>query len=200
MTSANGGKFGIVGVYSELVHVHASFKWLSAPKSKKSFTMLIGRKRTASAFGTDGKRLKPHTCHQNRNEARQRSGLFASGNPILVKRAPIIPGLSIPVGLTKKFKRPVMKRRAYSRNAEEALRKSSLGARKRMDGMSKLLARAGRGLTFKLPSSAETESTASDTDDGEEENDEVDERPFEPLLVWQSPHNGGELSGIEPVQ
>ena len=91
------------------------------------------------------------------------------------------------------------KRRSYDKNAELALRQSSLGQRKRMDGMNKLLARAGKGLSFKLPereSKTSEEGDDSDSGDSDGENEKEDERPFEPLIVWQSPHNGGELKGL----
>lgn len=72
-----------------------------------------------------------------------------------------------------------------------------------MDGMSKLLARAGKGLTFKLPDKGEGMDGEdcekdSDEEEGEEEEEEEEDRPFEPLMVWQSPHNGGEQKGLPP--
>lgn len=69
--------------------------------------------------------------------------------------------------------------------------------------MSKLLARAGKGLTYKLPDRGEEgRGEGDDDDDDGSENCEGDEkeedRPFEPLMVWQSPHNGGEAKGLPP--
>lgn len=94
----------------------------------------------------------------------------------------------------------MLKRRAYGKQAETALRDSSLGQKRRMDGMSKLLARAGRGLAFKLPTAASgglhDEGTGSDTDDSDDENNKPDDRPLEPLCVWKSPHNGAEPRGL----
>ena len=68
-----------------------------------------------------------------------------------------------------------------------------------MDGMAKLMARAGKGLSYKSvnvrpENEADDESGSSDS---EEENKEP-ERPFEPLLVWKSPHEGGEARGLPP--
>ena len=93
----------------------------------------------------------------------------------------------------------MLKRRAYKGGADEALKQSSLGVRPRMDGMAKLLARAGRGLHFKLPSrsSADKDDTASSS--GESSDEEEEDRPFEPLMVWKSPHQGGEARGLPPT-
>ena len=161
--------------------------------------MLVGRKRTSSSFGPDGKRLQgtavvrtasqPTSCHSS-------DKLFRPGVKLVVQRAPVISGLSIPAGLQKKFQRPMMKRRAYNRNTDEALKNSSLGQRRRMDGMSRLMARAGRGLTFKLP---QRDLSKEDSDEETEEEDEKEnELPFEPLLLWTSPHEGGEPIGLPP--
>jgi hypothetical protein len=103
-------------------------------------------------------------------------------------------------GLLPSFQRPTNKRRStQARHQEEALRQSSLGPRKRMDGMQKLLARAGKGLAFRLPA-ARVDGDTEDDDSHEDETDEepAPERPFEPLRVWQSPHEGGELKGLPP--
>jgi len=89
------------------------------------------------------------------------------------------------------------KRRAYNKNADEALKRSSLGPKRRMNGMSKLMARAGRGLTYKLPRRGETGEAGSD-EDSEDETQKENERPFEPLLLWTSPHEGGEAVGLPP--
>ena len=90
------------------------------------------------------------------------------------------------------------KRRSYDKHANVALKNSSLGQRKRMDGMSKLLARSGKGLSFKLPErgnrNGDDDEESKDSCDEEEEEEE--DKPFEPLMVWQSPHNGGEQKGL----
>lgn len=80
-------------------------------------------------------------------------------------------------------------RRAYNKSADTALQQASLGPRRRFNGMAKLLARAGRGLSYQLPqmtttTSGDTEESGSESDDDEKEPD----RPFEPLRVWKSPH------------
>ena len=69
-----------------------------------------------------------------------------------------------------------------------------------MDGMAKLMARAGKGLNYKAPQLANQDSDNSDDDDdGSDQEEKEDERPFEPLMVWKSPHNGGELKGLDPT-
>ena len=69
--------------------------------------------------------------------------------------------------------------------------------RKRHDGMSKLLARAGKGLSYQLPQSKGLDDCDDDDDDHSEDGeDKKDEKPFEPLCVWNSPHNGGERLGL----
>jgi hypothetical protein len=65
-----------------------------------------------------------------------------------------------------------------------------------MDGMSKLMARAGHGLTYKLPRRGLSEGGSDDESEGEVEKE--NERPFEPLLLWTSPHEGGEPVGLPP--
>lgn len=121
--------------------------------------------------------------------------LFQPGRKLVVARAPVMPGLS--VVQQKPFQRPMVKRRAYGKAADLELKKSSLGQKKRMNGMARLLARAGKGLHFK-PLSQQKQSASSDTEnsDSEEEEEKKPDRPFEPLLVWKSPHNGGEPKGL----
>jgi hypothetical protein len=87
----------------------------------------------------------------------------------------------------------MMQRRAY-KGADEALERSSLGQRRRMDGMAKLMARAGQGLHF-LPKRKKIDGdTASSSGESSDEGEE--DRPFEPLQVWKSPHQGGEAKGL----
>ena len=63
--------------------------------------------------------------------------------------------------------------------------------------MSKLLARAGKGLTYKLPErKVDGDGDSDEESEKEEEEEQEEERPFEPLMVWQSPHNGGEAKGL----
>ncbi len=145
--------------------------------------MLAGRKRSSGSFGADGKPLRgggpkivttkkqcsEQSCHSTNK-------LFQPGAKLIVQRAPVICGLSVPAGLQKKFQRPMTKRRAYSKNADEALKRSSLGPRRRMDGMSKLMARAGRGLKFKLPRREGDYDENSDSED--EAAKKENERPF----------------------
>lgn len=121
-----------------------------------------------------------------------------------IQRRPFLQTLSIPPALTQKFKRPMTKRRSYDKNANLALRQCSLGPKRRMDGMSKLLARAGKGLGYRLPQDINRMSGQGDDEDDDEDTDDenesdhvaVPEMQFEPLMVWQSPHNGGECVGL----
>jgi hypothetical protein len=147
---------------------------------------MIKKPQVTSSFGPDGRRLN-------------------SNRPMptmIIQRRPFVPGLTISPSLTQKFKRPMTKRRSYDKNAEMALKNASLGPRRRMDGMAKLLARAGKGLTFKLPQRKLNENgedvTDSENEYDEEEAASEEKRPFEPLILWQSPHNGGEALGLSP--
>jgi hypothetical protein len=124
--------------------------------------------------------------------------LFDLGRKLVVKRAPLMPGLS--VAIAKPFQRPmVKKRRAYGKNADLELKHSSLGQKRRMNGMERLLSRAGKGIHFK-PLGGPQRSSTSDTDhtESDDEDDKAKEpdRPIEPLMVWKSPHNGGEPKGL----
>jgi len=137
------------------------------------------------------------------------SNLFNKTKLVTV-RAPIMPGLSVGnapcssstngSSLYKPFQRPMTKRRSYDKNAELALRTATLGPKRRMDGMAKLMARAGRGLLF--PSAgggvlANAQRANDDTDEDEEDGVQTKkEHPWEPLCVWKSPHDGGPLKGI----
>ena len=104
--------------------------------------------------------------------------------------------LSVNSGVTKKFQRPMTKRRSYDKRAEEALIRSSLGQKRRFDGMAKLMARAGKGLAFK--STNIKVDRGSDESGSESEDEKEEERPFEPLLVWKSPADGGDAKGLPP--
>jgi hypothetical protein len=141
------------------------------------------------------------------------SRLFQPGVKIFVQRASIFGGIDMAgntqcrvvcdsrgIGNASKFQRPMLKRHAYGKRAEEALRVSSLGQKRRMDGMTKLMARAGRGLSFQLPNVAlgsHGDRTESETDDSDDESKDKD-RPFEPLCLWKCPSNGGEAKGLPP--
>jgi hypothetical protein len=185
--------------------------------------MLGGKKRPqSSSFGNDGRRLNsggsscvirkhisslnnPVTPSNKNNPTNENQILctsknFQSGIKCVIQRAPLLNGLSVSSGVYKKFKRPMTKRRAYTKISDEALKQSSLGVRRRMDGMSKLLARAGKGLFFKLPNHANSHGGntdgSSDGSDDERDSSQEDTKPFEPLLVWTSPHQGGEAKGL----
>jgi hypothetical protein len=109
-------------------------------------------------------------------------------------------GLNVIVGsagLLKPFQRPKLGRRAYKGKEDELLRKSSLGARRSTGGMQRLLSRAGKGLHYlgkrrKIPGNDDDNSTEESSDEDEKEED----RPFEPLMVWNSPFQGGEIKGL----
>jgi len=122
-------------------------------------------------------------------------------------RAPIMYGLTCQtIGMSAKvlqpFRRPKEERRSKQKHNDEALKHCTLGMAKRMDGMQKIFSRSGRGLHFKLHDPQQQErkvdedgNTCSESSSDEEEED----RPFEPLKVWTSPHNGGEPMGL-PTQ
>ena len=114
----------------------------------------------------------------------------------------VIPGVSNSV-LQKKFQRPMVKRRAYQKGADRALQQASLGQKKRLNGMAKIMGRAGQGLNF-MPMNRNKENVEgdSDCDSEDEENNKKKEpdRPFEPLMVWNSPHQGGPSKGLPPRQ
>lgn len=109
-------------------------------------------------------------------------------------------GLSVNNSLQRKFQRPMTKRRSYDNNAEMALKSATLGQKRRLDGMAKLMARAGKGLMYKLPQQKMRDGTGSGTSDesDSEEEEKEPERPFEPLCLWKSPHDGGEAKGLPP--
>jgi hypothetical protein len=163
--------------------------------------MLI-RRQTTSLGGSVGLgTAKCVTAYKSASSSSTRSKLFQPGSRLLVHRAPAFCGLSVQASTSSvhsKFQRPMTKRRSYDKGAELALQKSSLGPKRRMNGMAKLLARAGRGLTFQLPVAKTTDGNdTGDESDSEEENKEPD-RPFEPLCVWTSPHQGAEAKGLMP--
>lgn len=66
--------------------------------------------------------------------------------------------------------------------------------------MSKLMARAGKGLTYRLPQRNSGDCDGDDSDSDQEDDVKEDEKPFEPLCVWVSPHEGGEAKGLPPVK
>ena len=133
---------------------------------------------------------------------RSSNKLFQPNAKVIIARAPVMAGLSVggnSLGLQRKFQRPMTKRRSYDKNAELALKTSTLGQKRRFDGMAKLMARAGKPLSF-LPPKRKVDgdcSGTSDESDSEEESKEP-ERPFEPLMVWKSPAEGGEAKGLPP--
>ncbi|KAL7537050.1 hypothetical protein ACHAXR_007557 [Thalassiosira sp. AJA248-18] len=127
--------------------------------------------------------------------------LFEPGVRAIIARAPVMKGLSVSgLGMQRKFQRPMTKRRSYDKSAELALKTSTLGQKRRFDGMAKLLARAGKGLSYQLPGGRPKDGDCSGTSDesDSEEDEKEPERPFEPLMVWQSPHQGGEAKGLPP--
>jgi hypothetical protein len=154
--------------------------------------MLIRKKGAPGCGGGTGSEATKCIPFKKTNN----STLFRPGTKLLVHRAPIMAGLSTGTKAMTTFQRPMLGRRAYSKNAEVALQQSSLGMKRRMDGMSKLLARAGRGLSFKLPT-AQAKKSSSDTEE-DSDSDEAPraDAPYEPLLVWKSPHNGGAPKGL----
>ena len=187
---------------------------------------MLTTKRTSSSFGPDGRRKSGGGLPARRLKCVGRAGsgfsscttpsssscggsgvrnghssskLFQPGAKVLIARAPVMGGLSVSNGLQRKFQRPMTKRRSYDKNSEFALRSSSLGQKRRMDGMSKLMARAGKGLSFQLPGGNRKDLDVDGSSGSEsEEEGSAEERPFEPLCLWKSPHEGGEAKGLPP--
>ena len=116
-----------------------------------------------------------------------------------IQRAPVMCGLSVMLGsagLLKPFQRPMMGRRAYKGKEDELLKTSSLGARRSTGGMQRLLSRAGKGLHF-VGKRRKRQGDGDNTDESSDEEDNKEEdRPFEPLMVWNSPFQGGEPKGL----
>jgi hypothetical protein len=130
-----------------------------------------------------------------------------------VQRAPIMSGLSVIIPgvsnsvLEKKFQRPMIKRRAYAKGADQALQVASLGAKKRTDGMARIFQLCGKGIHHRPlgqqgGANNDDNRENEDDNDGSEDDDEEKEpdRPFEPLTLWQSPHQGGPAKGLPPRQ
>lgn len=177
--------------------------------------MLTSGKRTSSSFGPDGRRISgnnkkhlkciPRTSSgfsrpnstSCTNYAKSSNKLFQPGAKLIVSRAPVMSGLSLGGVIQKKFQRPMTKRRSYDKRAEEALARCSLGQKRRMDGMAKLMARAGKGLSYRSVN-VRPEEDGEDESGSESEEEKEPERPFEPLLVWKSPHEGGDPRGLPP--
>ena len=122
--------------------------------------------------------------------------LFQAGKKLVVQRAPLMEGLTV---ASKPFQRPMLQRRAYGKPADAALHASTLGPRKRC-GMAKLLARAGKGLAYKAAAAIQSKNNSSDTEDSSGDEDDNAPRPFEPLCLWQSPHQHPDVQpkGLPP--
>jgi hypothetical protein len=85
-------------------------------------------------------------------------------------------------------------RRAYKGGADEALQRSSLGEKKRKGSLAKIFNNSKKGFYSKpLGSRNKQEDETEDTD---ESASEEEDRPYEPLMVWQSPHQGGPARGL----
>lgn len=88
-------------------------------------------------------------------------------------------------------KRPMLKRRAYDKSANAALATATLGQAKR-SGMHKLL-----GKKFQAPGDFVKKKVEHGSDSDSSSDEEApDDRPFEPLVVWVCPEEGGECKGI----
>lgn len=176
---------------------------------------MMKRRRTSrpSSFGSDGRRLegsnppmtirscsKPQSCSISNGHGSNK--LFSPGRQLQVMRAPIMRGLTCTGGLSasvlQPFRRPKEKRRGLQKRDEEALKTSSLGMKKRLDGMQRILERQGKGIHFQGQKRNGDESKNDDDGStcGESSEEEEEDRPFEPLRVWASPHEGGEPIGL----
>ena len=130
--------------------------------------MLATGNKTRGSFGPDGRRVSGGLPPPRKKLVVARAGsgfskcsgpikvkstnkLFEPGAKVLIARAPVMSGLNCGNGngvggslLQKKFQRPMTKRRSYDKRSELALKTSTLGQKRRFDGMSKLMARAGK--------------------------------------------------------
>jgi len=169
-------------------------------QERTSTSLLLGQKNNNKNF----KCVPP--CHTF-TTSKTSSFLFRRGaKPVLVQCGSFLPGiLSAPPqppsssgGLHQPFQRPSTKRRAYDKNAEQALKNASLGTKKRMNGMLNILARARKGLHYKLPGANAGSDTEGETTDEEEDNGrpKPPEGPYDPIQVWTSPHQGGPAIGL----
>jgi hypothetical protein len=139
----------------------------------------------------------PSSCAASKPAAAMTNKLFQPNVKILVHRAPLLSGLHVPL-LSKKFQRPMLKRRR--KDADDHLLQSSLGPKRRLDGMAKLLARAGKGLHYKLPTATKKEDGSTESESEDDDDDpKGPEAPYEPLCLWTSPHDGNaEAKGLKP--
>ena len=157
--------------------------------------MLIKRRKTTPSFGPDGRRIGGTIPCGVVTKSSNR--LFLPGQKLAVTRAPIMSGLTCGA-LMKPFQRPMVKRTAYRKGADIALKQSSLGQKKRINGMKNIFARSGKGLNFKLPARFKKNTDGTGSTDEESSEEEEEDRPFEPLMVWNSPHQGGDPKGLPP--
>lgn len=174
---------------------------LSATKTTSSSSTSTTTTTTSLSSTTTMPRTIVRKPLGTRNDSTDK--LFSSKNHSLsVVRAPIMNGLScgLSASVLQPFRRPKEERRGKQKQADEALRTSSLGMKRRLDGMKRIQERSGKGIHFQPPPKPkydEDGNTCGETSD-EEDEDNADDKPFEPLRVWTSPHNGGEPLGLPP--
>ena len=87
------------------------------------------------------------------------------GSNVVVERQTCMSSLNLPEGLRKQFQRPMLGRRSYSKREEEALQKCSLGQKKRVGGMEKLLKGKFRMPDSFVPDKVEHGSDSESEDD-----------------------------------
>ena len=176
----------------------AMLKSSASAASAGGITTISDCAPSKTCFGGSGGGLASRGPHSTNK-------LFQPGVKLKIQRAPMMTGLSVGAGVRKPFQRPQLGRRAYDKNSEAALKRATLGQKRRMDGMSKLLARAGKGLAYKTPGRArggDDDGSGGSADEEEADEDSLLaqlERNYKPLMVWQSPHNGGEARGLPKV-
>jgi hypothetical protein len=181
--------------------------------------MLKRRSASRPSFGADGRRMEgstpstiscPKSCGSNTlglggggrrtnpsiTNGHSSNKLFSSGRILQVVRAPIMNGLTCGLAsVLQPFRRPKEKRRGQQKRDDEALKTSSLGMKKRLDGMQRILERQGKGIHFTGAKRDESKNGDGSTC-GETSEEEEEDRPFEPLRLWMSPHQGGEPVGL----
>lgn len=183
--------------------------------------MFKRKKVSGSSFGADGRRvgapfgpptpaaraataatcgsMVPRLGNKPILNGHSSNKLFSSGRQLTVQRAPIMSGLTchgLSASVLQPFRRPKELRRAKQKVNDEALKTSSLGMKRRVDGMARLLELCGKGIHCKGRSMLKNDEDRSTSGETSEEEEDEQDRPFEPLRVWQSPHQGGEPKGL----
>ena len=110
----------------------------------------ITKNNAGERFAPDGKRVNNNgtsSCISTKFNSMARAGSGLSSMPI--PSASVLARASVSAGLGKKFQRPMLKNSSNSSyitkdGEKKSLKTSTFGQKRRFDGMSKLMARAGK--------------------------------------------------------